>query len=47
MNEDDKFIDIEKIIHSKNPKLHKWLPKFILRYIKRIVHEDEINQILL
>ncbi len=47
MNEDDKFIDIDKVIHSKNPKLLKWLPKFILRYIKRIVHEDEINQILL
>jgi 1-acyl-sn-glycerol-3-phosphate acyltransferase len=47
MNNDDKFIDIEKAIHSKNPKLLKWLPKFILRYIKKIVHEDEINQILL
>lgn len=47
MNEDNKFIDIEKVIHSKNPKLLKWLPKFILRYIKKTVHEDDINQIIL
>jgi putative hemolysin len=39
----EKFIDVEKIIASKNPKLLKWLPGFLLRYIKRILHEDEVN----
>ena len=39
----DKFIDIEKIIASKNPKLLKWLPGFLLRYIKRILHEKDVN----
>jgi len=47
MKEDDKFIDIEKAIKSKDAKLLKWLPKFILRYIIKTVHENEINQILL
>ncbi|MCB0402577.1 MAG: 1-acyl-sn-glycerol-3-phosphate acyltransferase [Flavobacteriales bacterium] len=42
----EKFIDIEKVIKSKNPKLLKWLPKVIVNYLKRIVHQDEINQIL-
>lgn len=28
---------------DKSPKLAKWLPGFILRYLKRIIHEDEIN----
>ncbi|WP_223277497.1 1-acyl-sn-glycerol-3-phosphate acyltransferase [Phaeocystidibacter luteus] len=32
------------MIHSKNPKLAKWMPGFILRYIKRIVHEDDLNR---
>lgn len=41
-----KFIDVEKIIKSKNPKLLKWLPGFVLRYIKRILHQDEINDFL-
>lgn len=39
----EKFIDIEKIIASKNPKLLKWLPGFLLRYIKRILHEKDVN----
>lgn len=41
----EKFIDIEQVIRSKNPKLLKRLPGFALRYIKRILHEEEVNQI--
>jgi putative hemolysin len=41
-----KFIDIENIIKNKNPRLSKWLPGFILRYLKRILHEDQINDFL-
>ncbi len=41
-----KFIDIEEAIKSKNPKLLKWLPGFLLRYIKRITHESDINDIM-
>jgi len=39
-------IDVEEIIRSKNPRLAKTLPGFILRYIKRILHQDEINAFL-
>jgi len=39
----EKFIDIEKIIAEKNPRLKKWMPGFILRYLKRTLHEDEVN----
>lgn len=42
----DKFIDVEKIISEKNPKLLKWMPGFILRYLKRILHEKDINEFL-
>ena len=42
----DKFIDVERIIASKNPRLLKWMPGFILRYLKRIIHEKEINEFL-
>lgn len=38
-----KLIDVKKAIASKNPKLLKFLPAFILRYIKRVLHEDELN----
>ena len=43
---EEKFIDIENVIKSKNEKLYKWLPQFLVNYIKRIVHEEEINGIL-
>ena len=42
---DDKFIDIEKLIGSKNPKLLKRMPKFIIRYLKRKLHQKELNKI--
>lgn len=38
-----KHIDIDNIIRSKNPKLLKILPRFILNYLKRVIHEKEIN----
>ena len=41
-----KFIDIEKAIGSKNPKLLKWLPGFALNYIKRVTHEKWLNTVL-
>lgn len=40
----EKYIDIEKVVAEKNATLAKWLPAFVMRYIKRIVHEDEINE---
>lgn len=46
MNE-EKFIDIKRLIESKSPKLAKWLPGFVIRYLKRILHQDEINDFLI
>jgi putative hemolysin len=39
-----KLIDIEKTIASKNPRLLKFLPNFLLRYIKRVLHVNELNE---
>ncbi len=39
-------IDIQKVLESKAPKLAKKLPRFLVRYLIKIVHQDEINQIL-
>ena len=50
MSEDEenieKVIDIERLIASKNPKLLKWTPKFFIRYLKKKLHEDEVNATL-
>ncbi len=42
----EKLIDIEKVIKSKNPKLLRWLPQFLINYLKRKLHQDEVNQVL-
>ncbi len=39
-------IDIEKVISSKSKKLAKYLPGWIIRAAKRLIHQDEINQAL-
>lgn len=39
----ENFIDLEKIIASKNPKLLKRIPKFALNYLKRLLHIEQIN----
>jgi putative hemolysin len=43
----EKFIDVKGLIASKNPKLLKWLPGFVLSYLRKILHEDEINEFLI
>ena len=40
------FIDVKKILEDKNKAVAKMLPDFIVNYLKRIVHEDEINHFI-
>lgn len=39
-------IDVEQILYSKNPALKKSIPGFVVRYLKKIVHQDELNDFL-
>lgn len=41
-----KPINIREVFLKKNPKLAKKLPGFVYRYINRIMHIDEINELL-
>lgn len=41
--ENKKFIDIEKILREKAYKLYRWLPGFAINWLKRKLHEAEIN----
>lgn len=40
------FINVRRLIGSKNPRLLKWIPGFIIRYVERVVHQKEINDFL-
>ena len=42
----DLKIDINAIIASKSERLAKCAPKFVINWLKKIIHQDELNQIL-
>ena len=44
--EKKKTIDLRRLIASKNEKLLRWMPGFVLRYLERVIHQDEINTLL-
>lgn len=41
-----KQIDIDRILREKIPGYYKYIPKFIVSYLKKIVHQDELNTFL-
>jgi putative hemolysin len=42
--ENEKFIDVEKVLKDKAFKLYKWLPRFAINWLKKKLHEKEINE---
>lgn len=48
MSKNDLFlIDVEAVFREKNPKLAKRMPKFVFNFVKRLIHQDEMNQIVI
>lgn len=41
-----KFIDIEEVFAGKSPKMSRLIPGFVFKYLKRIIHQDELNDVL-
>jgi 1-acyl-sn-glycerol-3-phosphate acyltransferase len=39
----ERLIDIEALFETKNPRLLKIIPGFVIRYLKRITHQDTVN----
>ena len=47
MGLNDAFkIDLDGILKNKSPRLYKKIPRFLINYLKRTVHQDDINGIL-
>jgi putative hemolysin len=40
------LIDVQKVLADKNPALARMIPSFLVRYLKRIIHQEEINAFL-
>ncbi len=37
-------LNLEKVIAEKNPALLTLIPKFVIRYLKNVIHVDEMNE---
>ena len=42
---EDSFLDLERVIDNKNPGLLRILPLFVLNYLKKVIHQDDLNEI--
>ena len=42
----EKTIDIEKILRDKMGKKARYVPRFVISWLKKIIHEDEVNRFL-
>ena len=41
-----KYIDLEKVIAGKSERLLRLMPGFLLRYLKKTIHQNDLNDIL-
>jgi 1-acyl-sn-glycerol-3-phosphate acyltransferase len=45
-NTENQKIDVKNVIYSKTPALARSVPGFVINYLKKIVHQDELNEFL-
>jgi putative hemolysin len=45
-NTETQRLDVENVLFSKNPRLAKAIPGFVINHLKKIVHQDELNEFL-
>lgn len=41
-----KRVDIDEMLRTKAPGAYKFIPGFVLNYVRRVVHENDINDFL-
>jgi 1-acyl-sn-glycerol-3-phosphate acyltransferase len=41
-----KEIDVKELFYDKNPKMARWIPGFIYSYLRRVAHQDWINEMI-
>lgn len=45
-NNEPLHIDIDKVLKQRVPQYHKFMPRFAIAWLKRIIHQDELNHLL-
>jgi putative hemolysin len=42
----ERTINVEKVFRDKSPGLASWIPRFVFSYLRKVIHEQEINDFL-
>lgn len=42
----EKHIDLEKVIKTKNERLYRFLPRFVVRLAERLLHVKDLNRLI-
>jgi 1-acyl-sn-glycerol-3-phosphate acyltransferase len=46
MNQEPQILDLDKVLADKAPRIYNKTPRFLINYLKRKIHLDELNEIL-
>lgn len=41
-----EYIDIDKVLKQRLPRQYKYLPRWFVRWLERLIHQDELNETL-
>ena len=40
-------IDVSEVLKAKMPGKYRYIPRFVVKWLERIIHQDELNALLL
>jgi putative hemolysin len=46
MSQEPQRLDLDKVLEDKAPEIYNKIPRFVINYLKRKIHIDELNEIL-
>lgn len=46
MKREPQILDLNKVLQEKAPKIYSKTPRFVINYLKKKIHLDELNEIL-
>lgn len=46
MSQAPRFVNVRKIFHDKNARIARLIPGFIYNYLEKVIHQDDVNDIL-
>ncbi|MDR3059486.1 MAG: 1-acyl-sn-glycerol-3-phosphate acyltransferase [Prevotella sp.] len=46
MNQEPQILDLDKVLKEKAPQIYNKTPRFVINYLKRKIHLNELNEIL-